>query len=179
MRSEQKTRRKMNIAVNLSLWVLLLLHPVSWASRIQKAGGKDYSFDDGLGNDSKAKSNLFINSEGINIEQQIAEKIKKIPKRYFVPTGDTKKKGKLRLDAKKSRGKVIHEFDDLGTSVVAFDNTTDASIFADLGYNVNMEEDAPRFSMAMLRSHPIENSNRNGNMARTLASIYGGSQTIP
>ena len=105
---------------------LLLFHPVPAVIR-----------DNGLGFNQQ---NLFVSTQ-----ESTPVLADDISKQYFVKTNG--KKYKVRNDASKAGGTVVHEFDDLGTSVVSFDNYTDASMFAALGYEGDMEADVPRFPM--------------------------------
>mmetsp|Transcript_3624 Transcript_3624/g.5395 ORF Transcript_3624/g.5395 Transcript_3624/m.5395 type:complete len:410 (-) Transcript_3624:162-1391(-) len=66
--------------------------------------------------------------------------------RFFVENkGD---KTKTKSDAIASGGKVVHELDTVGKTVVEFGNLTDASHFSSLGYSGEMNGDTPRFLMA-------------------------------
>ena len=59
-------------------------------------------------------------------------------KRYYViDKGD---KQKVHVDAKQTGGEVVNELDNLGISVVEFDNTTDAMEFANLGHSMTVDE---------------------------------------
>jgi hypothetical protein len=108
--------------------------------------------------DQNKMANLFTTPATItNNQKKEKEKLSRgSPKRYFMTTKSKKKQKKIKSDAAEHNGKIVHEFIDLGITVVSFPNTSDASSFASAlecsEEGITLEEDAPRFSMSMLRS---------------------------
>jgi hypothetical protein len=108
--------------------------------------------------DQNKMANLFTTPATItNNQKKEKEKLTKgLPKRYFMTTKSKKKQKKIKSDAADHNGNIVHEFIDLGITVVSFPNNSDASSFASAlqcsEEGIAMEEDAPRFSMSMLRS---------------------------